>query len=155
MSNRVSELVGFLGKGDCIGKTLAQGRREQMAHHRLSTECRVMDEAADCSDFVIAPTTTGPAGIVKTFETSKTLGALDILYAILLARIIPNTLSLKQSINELEERYSSYFDVQVPSREALKSFFGNDFGDDFYGYVAVYEQLKESIKEDREIYGGD
>ena len=30
---------------------------------------RVMNEATDRSDLVIAPTTTGPANIVKTFET--------------------------------------------------------------------------------------
>lgn len=116
---------------------------------------RVMDEAADCSDLVVVPTTTGPADIVKTFETSETLGAKNVLYAILLTRIIPNTLSLKQSINELEERNASYFDVQVPSREALKNFFGNAFGEDLYGYEAVYEQLKESIKEDEETYGAN
>ena len=116
---------------------------------------RVMDEAADCSDLVIVPTTTGPADIVKTFETAETLGARNILYAILLTRIIPNTLSLKQSISELEDRNASYFDVQVPSREALKNFFGNAFGEDLYGYEAVYEQLKESIKEDKETYGAN
>ncbi len=116
---------------------------------------RVMDEAAQCSDLVIVPTTTGPADMVKSFETAETLGARDILYAILLTRTIPNTLSLKQSINELEERNASYFDVQVPSREALKNFFGNSFGDDLYGYEQVYEQVKESIKEDREVYGAN
>lgn len=114
-----------------------------------------MDEAADCSDLVVVPTTTGPADIVKTFETSETLGAKNVLYAILLTRIIPNTLSLKQSINELEERNASYFDVQISSREALKNFFGNAFGEDLYGYEAVYEQLKESIKEDKEAYGAN
>ena len=116
---------------------------------------RVMDEAADCSDLVVVPTTTGPADIVKTFETSETLGAKNVLYAILLTRIIPNTLSLKQSINELEERNASYFDVQISSREALKNFFGNAFGEDLYGYEAVYQQLKESIKEDKEAYGAN
>lgn len=116
---------------------------------------RIMDEAAQCSDLVIVPTTTGPADIVKTFETSETLGKRDILYAILLTRIIPNTLSLKQSINELEERNASYFDVQISSREALKNFFGNAFGEDLYGYDAVYEQLKESIKGDKEAYGAN
>lgn len=79
---------------------------------------RIMDEAADRSDLVIVPTTTGPADIVKTFETSKILRALDILYPILLARIIPNTLSLKQSIDKLEEHNASCFDVQVTSRKA-------------------------------------
>ncbi len=114
-----------------------------------------MDEAAQCSDLVIVPTTTCPADIVKTFETSETLGKRDIRYAILLTRIIPNTLGLKQSINELEERNASYFDVRVPSREALKNFFGNAFGEDLYGYEAVCEQINESIKEDKEAYGAN
>lgn len=115
----------------------------------------VMDEAAQVSDLVIVPTTTGPADVVKTLETAETLGKRSILYAILLTRVISNTLSLKQTISEFEESNSSYFDYQIPSREALKNFFGNAFGDDLYGYEDVYRQLKESIKEDKEIYGAD
>lgn len=139
----------------------------RMAGHRLkSTEdkwlfidCppngRVMDEAADCSDLIVVPTTTGPADMVKTFETTDTLGARGFLFAILLTRVLPGTLSLKQSLGELADRDTSYFDYQIPSREGLKNFFGNSFGDDLYGYEKVYEQIKQSIKEDKEAYGAN
>ena len=116
---------------------------------------RVMDEAADCSDLIVGPTTTGPADMVKTFETTDTLGARGFLFAILLTRVLPGTLSLKQSLGELADRDTSYFDYQIPSREGLKNFFGNSFGDDLYGYEKVYEQIKQSIKEDKEAYGAN
>lgn len=116
---------------------------------------RVMDEAADCSDLIVVPTTTGPADMVKTFETTDTLGARGFLFAILLTRVLPGTLSLKQSLGELADRDTSYFDYQIPSREGLKNFFGNSFGDDLYGYEKVYEQIKKSIKEDKEAYGAN
>lgn len=116
---------------------------------------RVMDEAADCSDLIVVPTTTGPADMVKTFETTDTLGARGFLFAILLTRVLPGTLSLKQSLGELADRDTSYFDYQIPSREGLKNFFGNSFGDDLYGYEKVYEQIKQSIKEDKEVYGAN
>lgn len=116
---------------------------------------RVMDEAADCSDLIVVPTTTGPADMVKTFETTDTLGARGFLFAILLTRVLPGTLSLKQSLGELADRDTSYFDYQIPSREGLKNFFGNSFGDDLYGYEKVYKQIKQSIKEDKEAYGAN
>ena len=37
----------------------------------------------------------------------------------------------------------------------MKNFFGNSFGDDLYGYEKVYEQIKQSIKEDKEAYGAN
>lgn len=136
------------------------GRRLKGAEDKwLFIDCppngRVMDEAADCSDLIVVPTTTGPADMVKTFETTDTLGARGFLFAILLTRVLPGTLSLKQSLGELADRDTSYFDYQIPSREGLKNFFGNSFGDDLYGYEKVYEQIKLSIKEDKEAYGAN
>lgn len=136
------------------------GRRLKGAEDKyLFIDCppngRVMDEAADCSDLIVVPTTTGPADMVKTFETTDTLGARGFLFAILLTRVLPGTLSLKQSLGELADRDTSYFDYQIPSREGLKNFFGNSFGDDLYGYEKVFEQIKQSIKEDKEAYGAN
>ena len=136
------------------------GRRLKGAEDKwLFIDCppngRVMDEAADCSDLIVVPTTTGPADMVKTFETTDTLGARGFLFAILLTRVLRGTLSLKQSLGELADRETSYFDYQIPSREGLKNFFGNSFGDDLYGYEKVFEQIKQSIKEDKEAYGAN
>lgn len=115
----------------------------------------VMDEAMKAADVVIVPTTTGPADMVKTFETAETLSERDILYAILLTQTVARTLTLRQSLSDLETKNASYFDCTIPNREALKTFFGNSFGDDLFGYAAVYEELKDSVREDEVVqYGG-
>lgn len=106
----------------------------------------VMDEAMRVADLVIVPTTTGPADMVKAFETAETLSDRDIYYAILMTRTVARTLTLKQSISELEDKNASYFDTQIPNREALKNFFGNSFGEDLFGYEAVYEEAKEGLE---------
>jgi chromosome partitioning protein len=106
----------------------------------------VMDEAMRVADLVIVPTTTGPADMVKAFETAETLSERDVYYAILMTRTVARTLTLKQSMSELEDKNASYFDAQIPNREALKNFFGNSFGDDLFGYEAVYEEAKEGLE---------
>lgn len=115
----------------------------------------VMDEAMRAADLVIVPTTTGPADMVKTFETAETLSERDVFYAVLLTRTVARTLTLKQSLSDLESRNTSYFDSTIPNREALKNFFGNSFGDDLFGYEVVYEDLKQSLREDEVIQYGD
>ncbi|MCI7439687.1 MAG: ParA family protein [Coriobacteriaceae bacterium] len=107
----------------------------------------VMDEAMRVADMVIVPTTTGPADMVKAFETAETLSSRGIYYAILMTRTVARTLTLRQSLSELEERRASYFDAQIPNREALKNFFGNSFGDDLFGYEGVYEEAKEGLED--------
>ena len=99
------------------------------------------------ADMVIVPTTTGPADMVKAFETAETLSSRGIYYAILMTRTVARTLTLRQSLSELEERGASYFDAQIPNREALKNFFGNSFGDDLFGYEGVYEETKEGLED--------
>ena len=150
------EMIDLPGRESRLRKALA---KVQQDYDFIFIDCppngRVMDEAADCSDLIVVPTTTGPADMVKTFETTDTLGARGFLFAILLTRVLPGTLSLKQSLGELADRDTSYFDYQIPSREGLKNFFGNSFGDDLYGYEKVYEQIKQSIKEDKEAYGAN
>lgn len=107
----------------------------------------VMDEAMRVADMVIVPTTTGPADMVKAFETAETLSSRGIYYAILMTRTVARTLTLRQSLSELEERGASYFDAQIPNREALKNFFGNSFGDDLFGYEEVYEETREGLED--------
>lgn len=115
----------------------------------------VMDEAVRAADLVVIPTTTGPADMVKTFETAATLSERDVFYAVLLTRTVARTLTLKQSLSELESRGTSYFDHHIPNREALKNFFGNSFGDDLFGYEVIWEDLKKSLREDEVISYGD
>lgn len=108
---------------------------------------RVVDEAVKAADLVIVPTTTGPADMVKTFETAETLSCRGVRHAILMTRTVARTVALRQSMAELEERGVGRFDARIPSREALKGFFGNAFGDDLFGYEAVYREVKEGLED--------
>lgn len=108
---------------------------------------KVTDEAMLAADLVVIPTTTGPADMMKTIETAETCSANDKYYAILLTRVVPNTLTLKQSLLTLNEREASWFDTTIPQREVLKSFFGNSFGEDLYGYESVYQEAKEGLED--------
>lgn len=128
-----------------VGKRL-KGDADEWAIIDCPPNGHVMDEAMKVADLVIVPTTTGPADMVKAFETAETLSERDIYYAILMTRTVARTLTLKQSMAELEDKNASYFDAQIPNREALKNFFGNSFGDDLFGYEAVYEEVKEGLE---------
>lgn len=136
-----------------IATVRAAGRRSRGTRSEwVIIDCppngHVMDEAMKASDFVIVPTTTGPADMYKALETAETLSDRDIYYAILLTRTVPRTLTLRQSLSELEEKNASYFDCQIPNREALKNFFGNAFGDELFGYESVYQEAKRGLEEE-------
>ena len=106
---------------------------------------RVMDESMLAADLVVVPTTTGPADVAKAFDTAETLSDRDIYYAVLITRAMQRTLTLRQTLSELDDRDASYFDSMIPSREALKKMFGHAFGKDLFGYEAVYVELKEAV----------
>lgn len=112
----------------------------------------VMDEAASVSDFVIIPTGSGAADVVKAIETARTLTARGVFYGVLLTQVAANTLSFAQANMEIKENDLSYFDHQVRRREGLRNFFGNSFGDDLFGYEVIWEELKEILHNDEEIH---
>ena len=102
----------------------------------------IMDEAAEASDFVVIP-------------TARTLGGRGVFYGVLLTQVAANTLSFAKAQSEIEDNDLSYFDHQVRRREGLRNFFGNSFGDDLFGYEAIWEELKEILRNDEEIsYAG-
>lgn len=115
----------------------------------------VMDEAALCSDFVIVPTGSGPADIVKTIETARTLTDRGVFYGVLLCQVAKATLSYAKALSEFEDRDLSYFDHQIYRREGLKGFFGNSFGDDLFGYDIIWEDLKQILRDDEEVNYAD
>lgn len=115
----------------------------------------VMDEALSCSDFIIVPTGSGPADTVKTIETARTLVMRDAFYGILFCQVAKNTLSYAKALGEFADLELSYFDHQIYRRENLRSFFGNAFGDDLFGYEVIWEDLKQILREDEEVKYAD
>ncbi len=110
----------------------------------------VMDEAAHWSDFIIVPTGSGPADTVKAIETARTLMMRGAFYGILFCQVAKNTLSYTRAHGEFKDRGLSYFDDVIYRREGLKNFFGNAFGDDLFGYEAIWEELKRVLCDDKE-----
>lgn len=110
----------------------------------------VMDEAMRAADLVVVPTTPSPADMVKSYETVAVLDKADVPYAVLLTRVIPRTLTYRQSMVEIEDRGVNYFETAIPSREALKAFFGNAFGRDLYGYGDAFAEVLDCFGIERE-----
>ena len=116
---------------------------------------RIMDEAASVSDFVIIPTGSGAADVVKTMETARSLTARGVFYGVLLTQVAANTLSFAKALGEIADADLSYFDHQIRRREGLKNFFGNSFGNDLFDYEVIWEDLKQILRDDEEInYAG-
>lgn len=107
----------------------------------------VVDEAMQAADFVVVPTTPAPADMRKTIETAQTLDAAGVTYAILVTRAAARTLTLRDAVSQIEDAGLSVFDAQVPQREGVKSAFGSAFGDDLYGYDAVFKELASFVDE--------
>ncbi len=139
-------IPGNVASVRAVGRGPIKGSHDEYLFVDCPPNGRVMDEAMDAADMVVVPTTTGPADVIKAFETADTLGARGIDYAVLLTRIQARTLALRQTLLELQERKVSYFDSQIPAREALKNFFGNCLGDELYGYAEVYAEMKEFVE---------
>lgn len=107
---------------------------------------RVMDEAASVADMVVIPASTGPADLAKAVETAETLSSQGVPYAILLTMTRANTLSLRQTVGYLEDEDESYFETEIPAREAIKNSFGHDFGSDLFGYEKLFEEIEEAVR---------
>ena len=106
----------------------------------------ILDAAQEASDFVIIPTGTGNADLVKTAETVRTMEANDKLYAVLLTRVLTNTNGFKVAQENLENGSISFFDAAIRQKEDLKGYFGLPFGSSLYGYEDVYNEIKEALQ---------
>lgn len=109
----------------------------------------VTDVALDVADFVIVPVSPSETEVYKTFDTIETLEANGKPYAVLVNRVVKNTLSYRKLMGELANRLDvqvSYFDTQIPMRERIRNAFGAPFGRDLFGYEAVYDEIAEFRK---------
>lgn len=122
-----------------------KGKEDEWTFIDCPPSGNIMDEAAEAADMVVIPTTTGPADIAKAVETSKTLAAGGIEYAVLITMARKGTLSLKQTLDYLDEADESYFEARIPEREGLKNMFGHTFGAELYGYREVFKEIEEAV----------
>lgn len=123
-----------------------QGNSEKWAFIDCPPNGTILDAAQEASDFVIIPTGTGNADLVKTAETVRTMEANDKLYAVLLTRVLTNTNGFKVAQENLENGSISFFDAAIRQKEDLKGYFGLPFGSSLYGYEDVYSEIKEALQ---------
>lgn len=123
-----------------------QGDSEKWAFIDCPPNGTILDAAQEASDFVIIPTGTGNADLVKTAETVRTMEANDKLYAVLLTRVLTNTNGFKVAQENLENGSISFFDAAIRQKEDLKGYFGLPFGSSLYGYEDVYNEIKEALQ---------
>lgn len=123
-----------------------QGDSDKWAFIDCPPNGTILDAAQEASDFVIIPTGTGNADLVKTAETVRTMEANDKLYAVLLTRVLTNTNGFKVAQENLENGSISFFDAAIRQKEDLKGYFGLPFGSSLYGYEDVYSEIKEALQ---------
>lgn len=123
-----------------------QGDPDKWAFIDCPPNGTILDAAQEASDFVIIPTGTGNADLVKTAETVRTMEANDKLYAVLLTRVLTNTNGFKVAQENLESGSISFFDAAIRQKEDLKGYFGLPFGSSLYGYEDVYNEIKEALQ---------
>lgn len=123
-----------------------RGDSEKWAFIDCPPNGTILDAAQEASDFVIIPTGTGNADLVKTAETVRTMEANDKLYAVLLTRVLTNTNGFKVAQENLENGSISFFDAAIRQKEDLKGYFGLPFGSSLYGYEDVYSEIKEALQ---------
>lgn len=123
-----------------------QGDSEKWAFIDCPPNGTILDAAQEASDFVIIPTGTGNADLVKTAETVRTMEANNKLYAVLLTRVLTNTNGFKVAQENLENGSISFFDAAIRQKEDLKGYFGLPFGSSLYGYEDVYNEIKEALQ---------
>lgn len=105
----------------------------------------ILDAAQEASDFVVVPTGTGNADLVKTAETVRTMEANGRPYAVLLTRVLTNTNGFKAAQENLVAGDISFFETAIRQREDLKGYFGMPFDSSLYAYEDVYNELKEAL----------
>ena len=123
-----------------------QGDSDKWAFIDCPPNGTILDAAQEASDFVIIPTGTGNADLVKTAETVRTMEANDKLYAVLLTRVLTNTNGFKVAQENLENGSISFFDAAIRQKEDLKGYFGLPFGSSLYGYEDIYNEIKEALQ---------
>lgn len=103
----------------------------------------ITDAAAEVANLIIVPTSPSPNDLQKTWEIVNILESSNLPYGVLLVKCKQNTIAYRGAIEALNEHDIAKFDVCIPQKECISRFFGNAFGDEFYGYDALLKEIEE------------
>ncbi|MGN0959190.1 MAG: AAA family ATPase [Coriobacteriales bacterium] len=105
----------------------------------------IISAAAKLADMVVIPTGTGSADMLKTVALAEALGSSGVFRAVLVERAAANTIALRETVGELEERRIDYFDTVVPAREEIRNTYGNPLGANRHGFDGVFREVKSAL----------
>lgn len=104
-------------------------------------ETGIIDAAIQAADHVIIPTRPSTIEVNRMWSTTDLAGSTPV--TVLITSVIPNTTSLQELGEALEEENISTFKIGIPQREAIKKTFGK-VPTKLHGYETI---LTELIKE--------
>lgn len=104
-------------------------------------ETGIIDAAIQAADHVIIPTRPSTIEVNRMWSTTDLAGSTPV--TVLITSVIPNTTSLQELGEALEEENISTFKIGIPQREAIKKTFGK-VPTKLHGYETI---LIELIKE--------
>ncbi|AEX41441.1 ParA family protein [Corynebacterium diphtheriae] len=106
-------------------------------------ESGVIDAAIHVADHVIVPTRPSTIGVNRMWSTTDLVGQTPL--TVLLTPVIPNTNSLQELREALEEDHIATFRIGIPQREAIKKTFGQ-VPQKLYGYDSILAELIKEIE---------
>lgn len=105
----------------------------------------IVSTAAELADMVVIPTGTGAGDMLKTVALAEALVEKDIFCAVLVERAAANTVALRETLAELDERGIDYFEHVVPAREEIRNTYGNPCGSRRHGFEGVFSEIVAAL----------
>lgn len=106
-------------------------------------ESGIIDAAIHVADHVIVPTRPSTIEVNRMWSTTDLVGQTPL--TVLLTSVIPNTNSLQELREALEEEHIATFTIGIPQREAIKKTFGQ-VPQKLYGYDSILADLIKEIE---------
>ena len=123
----------------------AAGSAETWAFIDCPPSGEIISTAAGVADLVVIPTGTGAGDMIKTVALAQALEARGVLCAVLVGRAAANTIALRETLAELEERGVGYFDHIIPAREEIRNSYGNPLGAKRHGFDGVFDEIMSAL----------
>lgn len=136
--------IGTLGRKT----SAASGSPETWAFIDCPPNGDIISAAASLADMVVIPTGTGAGDMLKTVALAEALKVKGVFCAVLVERAAANTIALRETLEELEERGIDYFEHVVPAREEIRNTYGNPFGPNRHGFDSVFGEIVSALCEE-------